>query len=51
MFVCLFVCMFVLKDLANRCNDRALLVLLVGPGKVYNYLREGCLHPIKRNYL
>ena len=31
------VCVFVLKDLANRWTDR----LLICPGKVYNYFVEG----------
>ena len=44
MSVCLFE-----KDLANHWTDWVHL-MRVGPGKVYNYLGGGYLHPPKRNH-
>ena len=47
--VCLSVC--VPNNLANPQTDMVFLfrVLLIGPGKVYNYFWGGYHHPPKRN--
>ena len=46
------VCVVVPKDLAKHWTDQVHLnrVVLIGPGKVYNYFGGGYHHPPKRNH-
>ena len=49
MFICVFVCLPVPKDLPRPIWFTFTVYLLIGPGKVFNYFRGGYHHLPKKN--
>ena len=51
MWVCLSICLFATKILANWWPDMVHLCMVAshGPEKVYNFFGEEYLHPTKKN--